>query len=479
MTGLLHSIFAGVWAMEPSRVLEHLPQLKGLLTGTTQVLSAEQLEALRAEHQPYRMNGDGDLVNGDGGATSEQYVMVLPLRGTMFRYDVACGPYGCETRAKWLRQADADPNILGVVLDVDSGGGQGSAMEVLVHQIAAMKKPVVTYVNHGMCASAAYGTAASTREIILSYKSDAVGSIGTLMAFPDLKKHYKEHWDLLMHEVYATLSTEKNGPIREAFLADPDNPNDEHYQKLRTELLDPWNEQFIDHIQNNRPKVKAKDGVFNGKLFLGDDAIRLGLADRYGTLADATERVRQLSKTGSKGGRKTETTNPTTQTDMSLKKHIQTALEGVKQLFGAGEKVNQETLDTLNAQLQEDGITQVVLVSAEAQQQFAAADERVSAAEQATEALTSGLQTLATELELEVAEGATLLDTVAGALRESRAEVTRLEARVAELEDTPADDGKGQRAKTEQHGDNPDLSGEEDPKNYSHNQAAREIREKL
>lgn len=479
MTGLLHSIFAGVWAMEPSRVLEHLPQLKGLLTGTTPVLTPEQLEALRAEHQPYLLNGDGETVNADGQPSQEQYVMVLPLRGTMLRYDQACGPYGCETRAKLLRRADADPNILGVVLDVDSGGGQGSAMEVLVHQIRAMKKPVVTYVNHGMCASAAYGTAATTAEIILSYKSDAVGSIGTLMAFPDLKKHYKEHWDLLMHEVYATLSTEKNGPIREAFLADPDNPEDEHYNKLRTELLDPWNEQFIEHIQNSRPKVKAKDGVFNGKLFLGDEAIRLGLADRYGTLADATERVRQLSKTGSKGGRSNETTNPTTQTDMSLKKHIQNALEGVKQLFGAGEKVNQETLDTLNEQLKEDGIDQVVLVSADAHQQFEAAEERVATAQQATDALNASLQTLATELKLEVAEGATLMDTVAGALRESRAEVTRLEARVAELEDTPADDGKGQRAKTEAGGDNPDLTGEDDPKNYEHNKAAREAREKL
>jgi protease-4 len=52
-------------------------------------------------------------------------------------------------------------------------------------------------------------------------------------------------------------------------------------------------ETFVKAIKNGRPGVEAS--VFSGETFNGKECIKLGLADRFGFLADAINRADKLS----------------------------------------------------------------------------------------------------------------------------------------------------------------------------------------
>lgn len=407
MSHILTALFTGVWAIDPERAMAFMPEVKRVLEGKAFPLTASELQSYRAEHLPMLMRADGALINcgddgtvgPDGAPQNEKFVMVMPVRGAILRNDMSCGPYGMETRAKWLRAAESDTRVIGVVLDMDSPGGQGSGMDVFVKQLQRMSKPVVTFVNSGVSASAGYGIASATREIILSGKTDVVGSIGALMTLSDWRTHFQKHLDLPVHEVYATQSTQKNRPFLEALKADPNDPNDKHYDLLREQVLDPFTAEFISQVKTSRPGVKDKKGVFAGAIFFGDEAIELGLADGYGTLDTAVERVRTLSKNDNKSKGAGTTAGVTTSTEqpetMSFKSLLTTAVAGFVTLFAKSEDITTESLAAANAELKEKGIDGVVMLSSvrlkELEGAEAAATTKVTEAEGNVTALSTEL----------------------------------------------------------------------------------------
>lgn len=505
MNPLINSLFFGVWAMDHERSISFLPEVKKLLEGTSIALSPEQIEAYRAAHQPILFNASGGSVESDGGddrPENAQLVMVLPMRGPILRDDAYCGPIGTETRAKWLRQADADPRIVGVVLDANSPGGEGSGMRVMNQQLARMKKPVVTYVNNGLACSAMMGIASRTREIILSGKEDILGSIGTYLTIADLKKYYKDEMNLIMHDVYATASTQKNRPFLEALKADPSNPKDAHYDLLRSKILDPFNEAFIAEVKEGRPQVKDQEGVFNGDVFFGDDAIRLGLADSYGTLDNAIQRVRDLAtsdKASNSKNRNQATINsqhpPNTMSVKTILHGLATALG-----FAQKEEVTNEVIAEANTALAEEGITNVAFVStaeqtrlstaaadvANANSKVDAAEAKVTEAESkataaedkatkaaaetttataATTALQSAIDAAAKEAGVEVKEGVTALDAMVATLKTNATALADANKKITTLEASRAEDGQpdgvvSEEGDTNDHG-NEDLTPEE------------------
>lgn len=75
------------------------------------------------------------------------------------KYDQDCGDSGTKTKSDLLARAYVNPNIKGVVLFQDSGGGEayaGLKMESAIHRIKATgDKPIVAFVDN-LSASASY-----------------------------------------------------------------------------------------------------------------------------------------------------------------------------------------------------------------------------------------------------------------------------------------------------------------------------------
>lgn len=226
---------------------------------------------------------------GDGKGGGKKLVAVIPLHGTMIKYGTMCA-YGADEIAEAIDAAAADKKVIGIVLDIDSGGGAVDAVSPLVDAIGrtkAMGKPVVASCD--LCASAAYWTACECNEIIANNNVSAeFGSIGVMMQFPDYAKYYEKE-GIKVHTIYSNLSTYKNAPFEAAKKGE--------YDSIKAEELDPLARKFQDTVKARRAgKLDEKiDGILAGRTFYAEDALRHGLIDSIGTLSQAIGRVRELA----------------------------------------------------------------------------------------------------------------------------------------------------------------------------------------
>lgn len=263
---LLKHIIGSTWLVEPSYAEEWAKLFNRMIAG-------EQVAFFDDEPAPV-----ASLVpQASGGA-----VMVIPVAGPVMKYDF-CGSAGTQSMMAALQQAQTDPAISAIVLSIDSPGGTVSGTEQFANAIKNSKKPVVAYVND-LTASAAYWLASQTSEIIISGETAMVGSIGTMAT---LRKAKDEGY----MTVYASKSTRKNKAYSDAMAGDTDS--------FVKNVLDPLNEVFINSVLTARgEKIDlAKEDVTEGDVYYGSKAIKVGLADRIGTLDMAIKKAYALSKT--------------------------------------------------------------------------------------------------------------------------------------------------------------------------------------
>lgn len=297
---LLHQLAFSIWAMRPEAVEAYLPQVMGVLENRQPEAAAPKKEAeLMEQNGLYFLTASGDRIDVTADSVIEPQpglVAVINLEGPVMKNDF-CGAAGTMTMARWLQQFDATAEVEGVVLNGDSPGGNGYGMLALTSQLDRMKKPVVSLVQHGMACSAAYGIVACTDMVLASNDTDEFGSIGTYVQLPNMLKYYREQHKLDVHVVKATRSTAKLRSFQEAMKADVENPEDPHYRELREGYIDPFNEHFINLVQQHRPGVKDEREVFNGRVFFAQEALELGLIDQTNaTMETAVAAVRDLAK---------------------------------------------------------------------------------------------------------------------------------------------------------------------------------------
>ena len=210
-------------------------------------------------------------------------MVVLELKNAIYKYDQECGPKGTKTKIGVLEQYRNDPNLAGIVLDIDSGGGQVSGTPEFHDYIKGFEKPVVAYTDGDMC-SAAYYIGSAADYLIANKRAEAIGSIGVMISFIDWTGYIEKEGGKVITE-YATLSTEKNKSFEELLAG-----NAEFYIK---EELDPINEVFHADVKNSRPNVN--ESVFTGKTWDAAGALEQGLIDEIGTLQMAVSKVFELA----------------------------------------------------------------------------------------------------------------------------------------------------------------------------------------
>lgn len=291
-TGLLHRLALGVWAIDATRAQAYYGVVGNLLSGKpVQLGTKRELLATVVKADMMPCEGDDGEVEVEASASD---VLVISINDVILKRGDECS-YGMEDVADVLEGANKDPNVAGVVLCLDTPGGEGSGMMLLADQLGRMQKPVLAHLNHGMAASAGYGIAAACREIYCASEQDMLGSTGTYVTLMDMAAYMRKE-GLPIHEIYATLSTDKNGPAREAMKAPGDGTDSEHYQRMRAEFIDPFNEAFLSMIVAKRPQMKDSQGSWNtGSLFFAKDALPLGMFDGYKTLNETVARVRELA----------------------------------------------------------------------------------------------------------------------------------------------------------------------------------------
>lgn len=174
-----------------------------------------------------------------------------------------------------LDAAAADNRVRGIVLDIDSPGGEAAgAMEAAAHiRAVSAKKRVVAYVD-SLAASAAYALASGAAEIVAT-PSATLGSIGVVYMHLDRSQAVKDKGfkPTFLHAGAFKIDGNSMQPLPDDARARIQDQIDQVYAL------------FLDTIGQLRPAL-GRDGARKteaGKFF-GQRAVEAGLADRIGGL---------------------------------------------------------------------------------------------------------------------------------------------------------------------------------------------------
>lgn len=226
------------------------------------------------------------VVDSDAKAEESKSVAVVPLHGTMTKYDT-CESYGTTFIAKKIREMADDGNVIGIVLNIDSPGGSSSAIPPMLEAIGYAKskgKPVYAHVD--CCASAAYWVASQCDAIYMDNDMSEVGSIGAMAVYVDYSAVNPSTGEKTL-TVYSDESSEKNRAYRDALAG--------NFDAAKAELK-PLVKQFQNAVVSGRPNIlKEEHGVLSGSMFYTADALRLNMADAKKTLPETIEAVFALT----------------------------------------------------------------------------------------------------------------------------------------------------------------------------------------
>lgn len=124
----------------------------------------------------------------------EDGIAIIPIDGVIGRklgmIEKACGAVGVEEIASWIKEAESNPNIKGIVFDIDSPGGTVGGVPELAEEIKSISKPKIAFTS-GQMASAAYWLASSADRVFATQSAD-VGSIGVYLPFYDETKAFEQ-----------------------------------------------------------------------------------------------------------------------------------------------------------------------------------------------------------------------------------------------------------------------------------------------
>ncbi len=230
----------------------------------------------------------GDPDDGDAPYSIHEGVATIPIHGELVNrgswLDAYSGLVSYSGLGVSLQTAAADPAVSGILLDVDSGGGEfaGCIETAAIVRAVSEVKPISVFVN-GACCSAAYALSAGASDITVS-PSAIVGSIGVMML------HLDRSGALGKAGVKPTIIHAG------AFKADGHStqPLDDGSLGRLQAMVDESHALFVGSVAEHRDGMsEAAVRATEAGVYLGAEAVRLGLADRVGTLDDALARLPQ------------------------------------------------------------------------------------------------------------------------------------------------------------------------------------------
>lgn len=205
-------------------------------------------------------------------------IAIVVAKGNILDGEQDPGSIGGDSTAKLLREARTDKDVKAVVLQVDSGGGSAFASEVIRQEVELLKaagKPVIASMS-SVAASGGYWISVSADRIFAepSTITGSIGIFGMLATFENSFNYLGINSDGVSTNELVGISL--------------DRPLDEGYKSLIQMNIERGYKRFISLVAEERGMtLEEVDKVAQGRVWIGSQALELGLVDELGGLAEA------------------------------------------------------------------------------------------------------------------------------------------------------------------------------------------------
>jgi protease-4 len=221
-------------------------------------------------------------------------ILIVDLDGVI-SFKETSGSLGLKTipsKVAFFREAmlhaEADPDIAGVIVRINSPGGGVSASDAIYHEIMSFRQkkkvPVYAYIM-AVGASGAYYVASASERIVAS-PTAITGSIGVIAM--------KFNIEGLLSKIGVSDETYKSGPKKDFW--SPLRPSTEEEKKMLQGIIDRLYGRFVEVVcANRRPLLTGAEvrALADGRIMTAGEALESKLVDGVAYLDETIEAMKK------------------------------------------------------------------------------------------------------------------------------------------------------------------------------------------
>lgn len=182
-----------------------------------------------------------------------------------------------------IRQATEDPDIRALLLVVNSPGGSVVASDEIYHALTQVEVPIVVSMGE-LAASGGYYVSAAA-DWIVANPNTLTGSIGVISQFPSATG--------LLEKLGVDFVVITSGPRKD--FGSPYREMTREERRYWQTIVDEVYEDFVGIVAEGRGlTLEEVQGLADGSVYTGRQALRLGLVDQLGYQQDALAKAAEL-----------------------------------------------------------------------------------------------------------------------------------------------------------------------------------------
>jgi len=187
-----------------------------------------------------------------------------------------------------LEKIKNDESIDAVVLRVNSPGGSALASDIIWREIELLKKEKPVVVSMGNYAASGGYYIACGADSILADANTITGSIGVFSVIPNIEGFMKNKLGITFDRVKTGQYADVPSATRTM------NATEERFMQSG---VDSVYHTFTSRVAKGRKKsIEYIDSIAQGRVWIGSDAVKVGLVDKIGNLNDALATAARMAK---------------------------------------------------------------------------------------------------------------------------------------------------------------------------------------
>ncbi len=221
-------------------------------------------------------------------STAKDRIAVVYANGDIMGGEGDENTIGSETVSRALRKAREDDKIKAVVLRVNSPGGSALASDVIWREVVLTKKVKPIMVTMGDYAASGGYYIACAADSIFAEPNTITGSIGVFAILPNMKGFFNEKLGLTFDGVKTSEFAD---------LGNISRPLTETEKLILQKEVNRTYNDFTKRVADGR-KISQQyvDSIGQGRVWTGEQAVKLGLVDRIGHIEDAIKAAAKKAK---------------------------------------------------------------------------------------------------------------------------------------------------------------------------------------
>lgn len=195
---------------------------------------------------------------------------------------------GSEDYIKLIRKVRLDKSIKAVVFRINSGGGSALASDNIWRELVLTRQDKPVVVSFGDVAASGGYYIASAGDSIFASPNTITGSIGVFGIIPNMQGFFNDKLGVTFDGVKTATYADAGAIYR---------PLTGKEKSFIQAGIDRTYTQFKQRVAEGRKKnVAYIDSIAQGRVWSGEDALRLGLVDRLGGLDVAVASAAHMAK---------------------------------------------------------------------------------------------------------------------------------------------------------------------------------------